>query len=153
MLNLSQVRAMLDAMRDVPDEVRDIAEALFGNPVAIGVGVLISLVVLYPLTFLINVVIIHLGCLIFGAAKNGFNATARVVAYASAPAVVGWVPCIGTLAALYVIVLEVWGISRVQETSVARAVGGVLFILVLFICLCAGCITFGMASAFSRAAG
>ncbi|MHB8875334.1 MAG: hypothetical protein ACYC8T_16740, partial [Myxococcaceae bacterium] len=54
------------------------------------------------------------------------------------PSVVAWVPMVGGLVAgIYGLVLEVWGISRVQEASVGRSVGAILVIpLLLLFCGC-----------------
>jgi len=95
--------------------------------------------VLYPLGFIINTAIIHLFALLFGASKNGFTATARAAAYSAAPMLLGWLPCVGVAAGLYVVVLYIWGLGALQRTSTGRAGAAVLSpIGVVLCCTCVG---------------
>ena len=52
----------------------------------------------------------------------GFEPTFRAVAYASAPAVLFWLPVVGVLAMLYACFLLIRGIERVQSFDATRAV-------------------------------
>ncbi len=52
----------------------------------------------------------------------GFEPTFRAVAYASAPAVLFWLPHLGVLAMLYACFLLIRGIERVQSFDATRAV-------------------------------
>lgn len=61
--------------------------------------------------------------------RAGFEATFRVVAYASAPSVVFWVPLLGALAGLYGVYLLIRGIERVHGFNTERAVLTVLLAL------------------------
>ena len=54
--------------------------------------------------------------------KAGFEPTFRVVAYAAAPLVFGWVPLVNTVANLYFAYLAMRGIERVQVMDTTRAV-------------------------------
>jgi len=54
--------------------------------------------------------------------RAGFEPTFRVVAYASAPLVLAWVPLVGTLARLYAAYLMMRGIERVHTVDTTRAV-------------------------------
>jgi hypothetical protein len=54
--------------------------------------------------------------------RAGFEPTFRVVAYASAPLVLAWVPLVGTLARLYAAYLMMRGIERVHALDATRAV-------------------------------
>lgn len=54
--------------------------------------------------------------------RGGFEATFRVVAYASAPLVVLWLPLVGVLAWLYSAYLILRGLERVQRLDTTRAV-------------------------------
>jgi hypothetical protein len=56
------------------------------------------------------------------AGRGGFEPTFRVIAYAWAPLVVGWVPFVGGIALLYTAYLVVRGLERVQGLDTARAV-------------------------------
>lgn len=106
------------------------------SPWAYAAVLSLPVLVIYPLTFLISAGLTHLGCVLWGAGGRGFTATARVVGYAQGPMLLAWVPVVGGLLSLYVIALEVFGISRVHETSVGRAIGGVLTVpLVLGCCI------------------
>jgi hypothetical protein len=52
----------------------------------------------------------------------GFDPTFRVVAYASAPLVVLWLPGVGALALLYGAYIVLRGLERVQRLDTTRAV-------------------------------
>lgn len=54
--------------------------------------------------------------------RAGFEPTFRVVAYASAPSVLFWVPVLGVLAWLYDAYLTVRGLERVHAIDTTRAV-------------------------------
>jgi len=56
------------------------------------------------------------------AGRAGFEPTFRVVAYAWAPLVIGWVPVVGRLAVLYTAYLLIRGLERVQAIDTARTV-------------------------------
>jgi hypothetical protein len=69
----------------------------------------------------------------------GFEPTFRVVAYAWAPLVIGWLPFVGRLAALYAAYLVLRGIERVHGLETTRAVLTLVIALaVLLIVLRAG---------------
>jgi hypothetical protein len=93
--------------------------------------------VLYPVLLILWAAIVHLFAMLFGAAKNGYFATFRVMAYASAPTVFSGFPCFGFLCFLYTLVLAILGISSVQETSLGRATATVLGPLAI-VCCCVG---------------
>ncbi|MBI3181791.1 MAG: YIP1 family protein [Myxococcales bacterium] len=131
-----QLEQALRQARDLPSEIEGPLRALLDNYMALMVGILIGSVVLYPLSYIIGAALLHLGALIFGAAKNGFGATARVAAYAAAPAVLAWIPFVGGLMFIYILILQAWGIMKAQETTVGRAIGAVLF-FPLLVCCCA----------------
>lgn len=56
------------------------------------------------------------------AGRAGFEATYRVVAYASAPSVLFWMPFVGILAWLYGAYLIVRGLERIHGYDTTRAV-------------------------------
>ena len=58
---------------------------------------------------------------LFGG-RAGFEPTFRVVAYAWAPLVIGWVPIIGRIALIYSAYLMIRGLERVQGIDAARSV-------------------------------
>ena len=53
--------------------------------------------------------------------RGGYEATFRVVAYAWAPLVVGWLPLVGSLALVYAAYLMLRGLERVQAQDTTRA--------------------------------
>lgn len=122
-------------LESMPEEFRAVFEA-FTQPAAI-VGWTLGSLLLYPLLFVIGAGIFHLLCLLFGAGKNGFGATARAVGYATAPLLLAGVPCLNVVASLYFYVLTIWGTARVQRTDWWRPLAALLLPLVL-LCCCGG---------------
>jgi hypothetical protein len=106
--------------------------SLIGNIILTPIGLAIGL--------FIGAGIYHLLVLLLAKPSNaGFEATFRVVAYASVIQLVSWIPIVGIVAGLYGIVLSVFGIREVHNTTTGRAVAVVLipiavvFLLVLLI--------------------
>ncbi|HEY8208144.1 MAG TPA: Yip1 family protein [Myxococcaceae bacterium] len=131
-LNRGSVDQILAASKDMPPEVRRMFATLLGGG---SVGIIVGEIIIYPVFMIIGAAITHLFCMIFGVSKNGFNATVRVLGYAQAPYLIGWIPCCGQLvAAIYSIVLVIWGLARVQESTTARSVMAVLALPVLLCC-------------------
>jgi hypothetical protein len=120
-------------------QVEQLSRAIAG---AFGVGPVLASLVLYPLLVIIGAAILHLFAMILGAAKNGWNATMRALCYASGPNVFTILPCVGILAGLYVLVLEVLALMGLQETTTGKAVAIVLA-PVLLACCCAALGIFG----------
>jgi len=82
--------------------------------------------------------ICHLGLLLVGGAKQGFEATLRVVAYASAGSLLVLIPLCGQyMVGIYVLVLTIIGVSRAHGIGGGRATAGVLLPWVL--CVCSFC--------------
>ena len=137
-----QMNQMLDSFKDLSPQVRAILEQYMG--LLLGGGTVVAAliqIVIYPVLMIVQSAILHLFAMIFGAGKNGFNATARVVGYSISPYAVGWVPICGPcVAAVYSTVLTTWGIYRAQDTTVGRAVAVVIVGPVLVLCCCAGAI-------------
>jgi hypothetical protein len=101
-----------------------------------GVGWLLSTLILYPLGVLISAALIHLVAMLFGASRNGYGATVRAVCYAAGPTLLGIIPCIGFLAGIYTLVLTIFGISSLQETTMGKAAGIVLLPILILGCCC-----------------
>lgn len=102
------------------------------QPPAVALTFLVVAPLLAPLALFLNAGLVHLGCLIFGCARNGFPATFRAVAYGQGPAILGAVPILGSVAGtIWSLVLWVIGISRLQRTSVGLAALAVLVPLAL----------------------
>lgn len=122
------------------EQVEMISKAIAGG---VGVGPVLGTLVLYPLLVIIGAAILHLFAMIFGAAKNGWGATVRALCYASGPNVFSIIPCVGFVAAIYVVVLEVLALMGLQETTTGKAVAVVLAPVILA-CCCAVLAAFGV---------
>jgi hypothetical protein len=121
-----------------------------------GVGSLLVSLLVYPLFVLAGAGILHLVSMLFGAARNGYGATVRALCYAAGPNLLGIVPCFGILASLYSLVLAIFGISSLQETSMGKAAGIVLLPFLVLVCCCgflASAIVAGIAGMVGSMAG
>jgi hypothetical protein len=102
---------------------------------------LIGNILLTPLFTLIGLFvgagIFHLLVLLFVRPTSaGFEATFRVVSYASATQLISWIPLVGGIvAAVYNIVLSIFGIREVHATTTGRAALVVLIPVVVFLVL------------------
>ena len=97
-------------------------------------------ILLVPVMVVIGVFIAsgiaHLCLMLVGGANNPFEATFRVVAYSQALSLLNVIPfCGGLAAAIWILVVEMIGLSRVHNISVGRAALAVLLPVVLC-CLC-----------------
>ena len=149
-LNRGSMDQLMSSTRDMPPEARRIFQQYIGIFMGGGaVGVVIGEIIIYPVLLIIGAAIMHLFCMVFGVSKNGFNATVRVLGYAQAPYLIGWVPCCGPIvAAIYSLVLTIWGLARVQDSTTGRAVMAVLALPILLCCCAMGVgILAGMAGA------
>jgi len=153
-INRGQVDQLMNATKDLPPEVRRIVQQYIGVFTGAGtVGAVIGQIILYPVIMIVTAAILHLFAMIFGASKNGFNATARVVGYSNAPYILAWIPCCGGLIApIYTVVLQCWGLARAHETTTTRAVLAVLAPGILLCCCIVGLIAV-IAGAAGAAAG
>ena len=142
---MSQLQQVLRQANLPPEQMAQI-EKLVG---AAGGSGLFSAVA-YPLFLIIAAAIIHVCCMITGAARNGYYATFRVVAYAATPLVFSFVPCVGPLASIYYLVLTVIGVWKVQSTTPMRAAFGVLLPILAFCCCCGGIFGTVMMAAVSK---
>ena len=115
-----------------------------------GVGIIWALgtLLLYPLVVLAVGGIVHLSAMLFGAARHGYGATVRALCYAQGPNLFGIIPCVGFLAWIYSVVLDIFGMSSLQETSTGKAAGIVLLPIVFFFCCC-GALGFFFAAAIA----
>lgn len=112
--------------------------ANLGPMAQVGAG-LVALA-LAPVALYISAGIFHLSAMLFRSAGSGFNATLRAVAYAAGPSLLGVIPACGSLiGAVWMLVLLVIAIWKLQRTSVGLAVGTVLAPMALLLCcLCIG---------------
>lgn len=75
----------------------------------------------------------HLFVGVFVRSRKGFNATLRVNAYASAVALLSWIPIVGYLASLYGLYVTMLGIRELHETTTKRASLAILVPLLVFV--------------------
>ncbi len=114
-----------------------------------GVGV-VSQVVFGPIWLLIGIFvsagIYHVALMILGQAKEGFEATLRVVCYSQSTAILQLVPfCGGPVMAVWMIVSNIIGLAEAHRIGRGSAAIAVLAPIVLFCCCCAiaGMLLFG----------
>jgi hypothetical protein len=150
-LQSAQFRQILEQVRDsvktIPPNAQDAINNVLANwgGMASGILAFITTLILYPVGLFIGSAILHLFCMLFGCAKNGYWATFRVSAYASSPVVFSGVPYAGFFVAwVYSIVLTILGIARVQDSTVGRATAAALTPGILTCCCCCG--VFGLAA-------
>jgi hypothetical protein len=115
-----------------------IMEALYSTVPAGTVAIFDIMSIIYGIVggivgFFIIGTIIHLFVLIVGG-KMGLEQTFKSVAYASTPGfLLGWIPVIGILFALYGIIVQIIGIRELQEVSTGRATLAVMLpVIILF---------------------
>ena len=122
-VGLGMLRPSLPANFGSDPQMETAMRALSGG---FGIGSLLVSLIVYPLVVLAGAAILHLVAMLFGAARNGYGATVRAICYAAGPNLLSIVPCFGILASLYTLVLAIFGISSLQETSMGKAAGIVL---------------------------
>jgi hypothetical protein len=123
-----------------------------GETLAGGVVGFVLTVILSPIYtavgLLIGAGIYHLLVLLLVRPGNaGFEATFRVVCYVAAIQLISWIPIVNILAAIYGIVLSVFGIREVHSTTTGRAVAVVLIpvavvLLLVFLLIALGAALF-----------
>jgi hypothetical protein len=97
---------------------------------AILMGVLIPVAVLIGILF--SSVAVHVSLMLAGGAREDFEATFRVICYASAPELFSAIPLIGgPVGLVWKIYLTFVGIRAVHETTTVRAAAAVLIPMVV----------------------
>ena len=94
--------------------------------------------------------VIHLFLMMFGAAKHGYGATARVFCFAAGPVLFEVVPYVGSMVAgVWGIVITIIGLREAHETTTGRAVAAILiptfFLVLLFVLLVLAGMVMGVA--------
>lgn len=103
-----------------------VAQVVFGG-VFVAIGVFIA------------AAIVHLMLLLLGGARNGFEATFRVVCFSQATSLVLIVPFCGQLIApFWTLVIDVIGLAEAHRIGHGKAAAAVLLPIVLVCCCCAG---------------
>lgn len=153
--NRAQMDQVMQGMKDVPPQMRQFMEQYMNFIMGGGtIAAVLFQVIIFPVILIIIALFVHLFGLIFGVAKNGFNATARVVGYSFAPYSLGWIPlCGGLVAPIYFIVLLIMGQAKAHDTTVGRSVASILVPLLVLCCCCVGAFAVAIGSIASAAAG
>lgn len=103
-----------------------VAQVVFGG-VLVAMGVFVA------------AAIVHLMLLLLGGARNGFEATFRVVCFSQATSVVLIVPFCGqVIAPFWTLVIDVVGLAEAHGIGRGKAAAAVLLPIVLLCCCCAG---------------
>jgi len=117
-------------------------------PLAIGLAVLTTVSVW------ITAAVLHVCAMITGAATQGFDATFRAVAYSTGPTVFAWIPLVGSLAGIWVVVLEVIAVENLHRTTRGRAIFAVLLpVIAVMVCGCFAAMMFGIGAGMLMNAG
>ena len=119
-----------------------------------GPGLLMQLVVgpfALALALFIGAGLNHLGLLLVGGARRGFEATFRVGAYTKAASVVSLLPVCGPFVAIvWSLVLTIIGLQTVHETTLGKAVAAALLPFAIGCCCCLG--SLGLLAALAASA-
>ncbi len=108
---------------------------LGNHPVQATFAITAYTVIIFPLGYFVNVGLVHVGCLIAGMRNHPISVTARALGYAQAPNLALVIPVVGSFAAFYTFVLQIWGVRELQQGTTVRAVIACLWFTVLFMCL------------------
>jgi hypothetical protein len=118
-------------------ELRRIMPVMMG-----GFSVVLQVVfspVIVTLGLFIVTVIVHVFLLMLGGARQGFEATFRVICYSEAAAVINIIPlCGGVLSGVYYMILAIIGLAAAHGIGKGTAAAAVLLPLVVLCCCCAG---------------
>lgn len=98
----------------------------FAEQMGYGVGKFIAAIIFTPIGATIGLFIgagiLHLFVMLFvGEGNSGYEATFRVISYASVTSLVNWIPVVGGLLGLYGLYLTILGIREMHATTTARA--------------------------------
>lgn len=69
--------------------------------------------------------LIHVGVYMMGG-RNGITQTMKAAMYGSTPLLFSWIPIIGAIAGIWVLILEIIGIRQLQDLTTGRAIMAVL---------------------------
>lgn len=117
--------------------------------VIFSIGLLIASPILILINLFISGLIIHFVLYIFGGARQGFEATYRVIAYTTGTSVLYLIPIVGAyIVVIYSIVLEIIGLKEAHEIDGWKALLAV--IIPIIVCCCGFAlffaVLFGLAS-------
>lgn len=93
---------------------------------------------LIPIGILVGAIVTHVMLVLLGGARRGFGATFRVGSYSNTAALLELLPGIGgLLGGIWMLVLQIVGLSEAHGISRGRAAAAVLLPTLLCCCLCA----------------
>lgn len=89
--------------------------------------IFLGIIIISPLFVVISMIlmsgVLHLMLRIVGGAKNGFEATFRVISYSQATQVLGLIPFIGGIIGfLWILIVQFIGLREIHETSYLRVI-------------------------------
>lgn len=115
--------------------------AIMGSMMGAGAGIagaillFILFMILAIIGSFISGAIVHIGVYIMGG-KKGIVQTIKAVMYGSTPGLLlGWIPIIGFIAAIWSLVLEILGIRQLHELTTGRAIVAVLIPVIIIVVL------------------
>ncbi|MCI0574382.1 MAG: YIP1 family protein [Myxococcaceae bacterium] len=151
--SVDELREAAERLEELPARLRDILRPIVESAGAGTTGDVVAQAILgallWPVGFIILAAVLHLCCLLVGASRGGFGATARAVGYAWGPMVILYLPFIGWLGWVYAAVLAAWGVKELHETTWERAVGAVVIPFVVVCCFACCLGMAGVGAAFS----
>lgn len=96
------------------------------------IGLFLMFLVFGIIGIFVSGAIIHLGVKLFGG-KRGYKETVKAVIYGGTPGYIfGWIPFIGLIFGIWAFILEIFGISELQEMSTGKAVAAILVPVIIF---------------------
>lgn len=113
----------------------DLFVGLGNHPVLAAFAITAYTIFAFPIMYFVNVGLVHVGCLIAGMRNHPVSVTARALGYAHAPNLALVIPVVGSFAALYTFVLQIWGLRELQQGTTVRAIIACLWFTVVFMCL------------------
>ena len=116
---------------------------MYGGLGVLGVGIIgiitmiIGLVIFMVIFAFIDAIFYHLGAKVVGGQKP-YNETLKALLYASTPGLLlGWIPIVQFIAAIWSLVLLVIGIREMQEISTGRAVAAIIVGIIIVVIIAA----------------
>ncbi|MFH1433194.1 MAG: YIP1 family protein [archaeon] len=104
------------------------------NPTTTGIAAMLTILIIGPIITIpllfVFCALFHITLKILGGSGN-YESTLRVMAYASAPNVVSWIPLAGILAMIYQVYISIIGYKNVHNISTLRIIIGMILICLI----------------------
>ncbi len=144
-----QFPLFLFALPGLDEEFAEIAVGA-GVVFAIGAGIFLLMPFLVAMGLAIHSCILHLMLLIVGEGKRGFATTVRTLCYSHTADLANVIPlCGGLISLVWLVALQIIGLSRAHQCSYGKAALAVF----LPILLCCSCLSVGLALVGALSAG